>query len=983
MKKIAILSMLIAGILGDAVAATRPTGRANARGGNTATTGQTQTTTAARAATSSRTAPRAAAPAATGAQTVNRGRAATTTATKPTVAARAGAMQKVVGTGTKVATATKNVVVSEECQQKYDGCMDSFCMLDNETGGRCLCSDKNAELDSILAEIEKLDQQSYQMATFGVEKIEMGDDAEAAIAKANAAAQSVIDKDDGAQKKARRTLDLSMWDTAVDFEEDDIFGASAMSPIEGKEGDALHRVAAELCVAQIPECSSELQMLQLMYAQRIKSDCTAYENSLKQQKNSSAQKLAAAEKALREAALDQLRTANKYDLGQCTIEFKKCMQTTGGCGDDFSGCASMVAMDTTNTRQSTSKKSKNYQIKGAVTTIEISSSTYDALMAKKPLCESVTKSCVNVASQVWDTFLKEVAPQVKNAELIAEDKARQDCIGNISSCFQKACKDTIDPNDPDGSYDMCLSRPGTMLNVCKVPLNACGIDASSETAAAKSDIWDFVVARLASMRVDSCTTEVKNCLQSDDRCGKDYTQCIGLDTDTIIRMCPYDKLTGCQKVYGETEIRGDAVYDELSTMVQGIMLNIDNAFLTECQAAADEAMIKVCGGTENCDGLTVDENIGARSLEYKICEYTMSKAGLDLDYAKCRTDISQIRDSELGRVEGSSSTQLGPVTPFAGVLDGTIYWESVQVGDDGRLSSVEEYLAKIDTAKNMSEKQKERVKSELAVLQANIDAAINAIEADPKVQFCMTGREVQGMKRTDAEGKSTRTRIGDKSAARFPELTKQMRSIIATSALKKAKDNYYKKYDELNEKMLADYAKMGERMAEIQGENALDARREIARQACISFAEASSLPKSPEPPKSDFGKIMAAVAVVGAAVAIPFTGGGSVVALGMTVSQLAVSGAAVATAGIGLMGNIGSGKANGEDNDVTLNLVGSKQLNQWNHKETITSTFEWETLKCEKCVRSQNCAKTKRPLFGKPYCKDWGEEKNTCTTTQF
>lgn len=915
MKKIAILSMLIAGFLGDAIGATRPTGRVTARDG--AESAPATQTTAVRAATNSRTAPRAATSASSGAKTVNRGRAATTTKA-PVVAARAATTQKVIGTGTKVAGATKNIVVSEECQQKYDGCMDSFCMLDNETGGRCICSDKNAELDSILAEIEKLDQQSYQMATFGVEKIEMGDDADAAIAKANAAAQSVINKDDEVKKKARKTLDLSMWNTGVDFEEDYVFGASAMSPIEGKEGDALHRAAAGLCIAQIPECSSELQMLQMMYAQRIKSDCAAYENSLKQQKNSSAQKLAAAERALREAALDQLRTANKYDLGQCTVEFKKCMQTTGGCGDDFSGCASMVAMDSTNIRQSTSKKSKSYQIKGAVTTIEISSSTYDALMAKKPLCESVTKSCVNVASQVWDTFLREVAPQVKNAELIAEDKARQDCIGNISACFQKACKDTIDPNDPDGSYDMCLSRPGTMLNVCKIPLNACGIDATSESVAAESNIWDFVVARLASMRVDSCTTEVKNCLQDDDRCGKDYTQCIGLDTDTIIRMCPYDKLTGCQKVYGEDDIRGDAVYEELSTMVQGIMLNIDNAFLTECQAAADEAMIKVCGGTENCDALTVDENIGARSLEYKICEYTMSENGLDLDYAKCRTNIDQIQDKELGRVEESDSTELGPVTPFAGVLDGTIYWESVQVADDGRLSSVDEYLAKIDGAKNMSAQQKDRVKSELAMLQANIDAAINAIEADPKVQFCMTGREVQGMKRTDGDGKSTRTRIGEKSAdaARFPELTKQMRSIIATSALKIAKDNYYKKYDELNEKMLQDYAKLGERMAEIQGENALDARREIARKACISFAEA-----------------------------IAFTAD--------------------------------------DTTGMERELIASKSLNQWNYKETITSTFEWETLKCNRCTRSQQCSKTKKPLFRDAYCKTWADPKESCKTTQF
>ena len=193
-------------------------------------------------------------------------------------------------------------------------------------------------------------------------------------------------------------------------------------------------------------------------------------------------------------------------------------------------------------------------------------------MAKKPLCESVTKQCTKVATQVWDTFLKEVAPQLKSAEIIAEDNARQDCIGNISSCFQKACKDTIDPKDPDGSYDMCLSRPEAMLNVCKIPLNNCGIDASNEEKASESSIWDFVVARLAAMRVDSCTTQVKECLQSEDRCGEDYTQCIGLDTDSIIRMCPYDKLTGCQKVYGEDKIRGDAVYDELATMVQQYLL---------------------------------------------------------------------------------------------------------------------------------------------------------------------------------------------------------------------------------------------------------------------------------------------------------------------------------------------------------------------------------------------------------------------------
>ena len=129
-----------------------------------------------------------------------------------------------------------------------------------------------------------------------------------------------------------------------------------------------------------------------------------------------------------------------------------------------------------------------------------------------------------------------------------------------------------------------------MLNLCQVPLNACGIDTDDPTNSEgyNAQIWNFVVARLQSMRVNSCTTQVKECLQADDRCGSDYTQCIGLDTDAIIRLCPYDTLVGCQEVYAGQDISGDAVYEELYDMVQGIMLNIDNNMLTECQNAANE-----------------------------------------------------------------------------------------------------------------------------------------------------------------------------------------------------------------------------------------------------------------------------------------------------------------------------------------------------------------------------------------------------------
>lgn len=414
MKKIAIFSVLLAGFVvavnAAPVAGTQRRGQSAvvntpASTGNTTTAARAATTrstvgrsaTTPTAQTSSVSARSAAVPRATAARS-----ASTSSAT--TISARAAAQQKVVGTGTSVAAARDNSVVNPQCREKFEGCMDSFCMIDNASGGRCICSDRNAELDSILLEIERLDAQSYKMATEGVERLEMGADAEAAMAAAQAAAKAVeteVVSNNRNQSTSRRTLDLSLWDQDYASLEDlDVFAMNEVDPVDGKTGDALYRAAANICRAQIPECANDLTMLQMMYTQQIKSNCTAYENDLKKRKTASSNKLAAAEKALRETALDQLRTANKYDLGQCTLEFKKCMQTTAGCGTDFKGCVGIAAAE--NAKQSSLKKAnmKMYAIKGSNTQISVAASTMDALESKRPMCESITNSCVNVKGQV-------------------------------------------------------------------------------------------------------------------------------------------------------------------------------------------------------------------------------------------------------------------------------------------------------------------------------------------------------------------------------------------------------------------------------------------------------------------------------------------------------------------------------------------------------------------------------------------------------
>ena len=935
MKKIfIILAFLITGFGADA-ATSQPRGRAqsNVSPSNASTSGTTKPARAARSRSAART-PVAPTPAASSVATTPGG---STRNTKTIVSTQAqgrsaatpvvsrSAKQSVISTGTKVAAAAQNTVVDEKCWNGFMGCMDSFCMLDNANGGRCICSDKNAEYDSILAEIQSLDEQSYQMATVGVERIEMGDDANAVMKKTQEITKSI--EKDSAQSK-RKTLDLSAWDVnEIDFdaEVEDIFSLSSDGTgIANKTGDALYRAAAKLCNAQIPECKSQSTMMELMYKQRVRSDCTAYENSLRQQRTQSAQKLATAQSAMREAALEQYRNANKYDLGQCTVQFKQCMQTTGGCGDDFSGCVEYsVRQDLVNGGTDRNEKT----IKGTSSKIKLSKATYDVLEAKKELCMSVTQQCVNVRDQVWDTFLREVAPQVKSAELMVESNMRSSCISNISTCFQKACKDNMDPNDPDGSYDMCLTNPDALEGACKVEIDPC--------KKSVPNIMTYVTARLASMRVDSCTREFKECLTSEDRCGADYTQCVGLDTDTIVEMCPVDKLPGC-KYHPTGADNKDYVYQgkqedvraNLAQIATGIFLNIDNNMLSTCQKALDTAMLRVCGSTENCDELVIDNGTGKRSIEYQVCKVNEDNTFTN----ECYNSIDGIPTDKL-----KDNTWGAKIT-------GLIYWGEISYEatpntfpNTFQFTKIDKYVENVAKATGATVEElkdtgaydiiRDRVYGmEVKALTNAVENAINAIESDQVVQYCMSGREFQGYKRT----------LGakDNDKARFPNLTSQIRQIIATSALKTARDNYMEKYDEEIKRAMKDQVTAAKRYDS-------DAAKQAAKETCKAWKDNSQLPKAKTPKiDTDTGYIETF----------------SVIATILFANPLLLIPGFVAA------------------NDTSYT---STETEDWNYKEVINTMFNEVTGECTKTRTSQSCAKIEGNV-----CTEWEEPVETVTTVK-
>ena len=964
-KILLILAFLITGFGADA-AAPRTNARAG-RGGTSApgatTTSTTSMSARGRAATQTPTAPTTSTRTTiTSSQSTQRtsGNAVSTGVSSTGSVASRAAKQSVISTGTKVAAAAQNTVVDEKCWNGFMGCMDSFCMLDNANGGRCTCSDKNAEYDSILAEIQSLDEQSYQMATVGVERIEMGNDADAVIKKTQEITKNI---EQDSTKSKRKSLDLSAWNfNEIDFDADteDIFSlASDGTSIVNKTGDALYRAAAKLCNTQLPECKSQSTMMELIYKQRIRSDCTAYENSLRQQRTQSAQKLASAQSAMREAALEQYRNANKYDLGQCTVQFKQCMQTTGGCGEDFSGC---VALFQEYSAAKNIDKIKQKKINGAFSNITIAQSTYDILESKKELCMNVTQQCVNVRDQVWDTFLREIVPQVKSAELMAESNLRTSCISNIANCFQKACKENMDPNDPDGSYDMCLTRPDTLRGACKVEITPC--------EKAIPNIMTYVEARLASMRVDSCTKEFKQCLTSEDRCGADYTQCVGLDTDTIVKMCPRDKLVGC---YNSNKPEAD-VYDELAEIATGIFLNIDNNMLSACQKALDTAMLKVCGSTENCDELTVDNGAGTRSFKYEVCHYDGFETATGQDGSKLpMPKFDSVCYDSLDGISQTDLTNQPEGKGWAGRLSGLVYWGEISYDTDrNQFTTEQEYIKALkDAGFELNEDEKQVVHdrvfgTEIKALTNAVATAINTIEADQVVQYCMTGREFQGYQKI----------LGSKSKdnPRFRNLTSQIRQIIAASALKNARDNYMEKYDTEIERMMKDQVKAAQR---IDSELAKD----TAASACKEWAETTTLPESEAPKADNTGKwiavgVIAAVAIV----ASIFTFGGSAFYGGSAIAAIigsmeagamgTLTAAAIGTTAVAIGA---TGTAVGLA--VSRPSGGEAGVESWNYKEKVKTIFNEQTGECFKTKITQKCAKVK-----KNYCKEWEDEVEETTS---
>ena len=599
--------------------------------------------------------------------------------------------QAAIQNGTNVrARVAANGIYSQECYDTYYGCMDEFCISDNINGGSCLCSNDNAKYEKQLQEIQELLDEADRIKTVEVEKINLGANVDIVFSggriyddKGNVVYGEALSNTGTSKRQAA----LDMFNQSInnideDDEDDD-------DSIMKKRGAALFRAANETCQKQVGAgCEKDLKLLQQIYQRQITSDCRGFANSVNQQLADAKAALSAAESDVRNALKASFDSANKYNQGECIVEFKNCMQGPDACGSDWTDCVYEVASNKMQNQNKSVKVSTKYNI---------SESVLERLESKRTICERVLDQCMAVRDNVWNAFLREVSPTLKLAELKAESNMRQSCLTNVTQCLHRACADDI-AGKGVATMDACLSRPDMAKDFCKNQIEPC-------TAMAGEDFWNYVHDKLLAMRVDSCTKEVKDCFTDDTRCGPDFMNCIGMDYDFIKKMCPVDKLVACKSY----DTNGDSKFtmDDLDDIIMGLYLNVDNAALENCQKLVESKMTEICGSTTDCNRFASDDTIGTHSLFMQKDGNIYRITGM-ISFGAL--DISRNKDT-YGHVE----------------IDD--YMDNVKTYNENKVANYDGISAAI--------------RAELEDVAGNINRVIDMIASDEQIKYCVEGRNLK------------------------------------------------------------------------------------------------------------------------------------------------------------------------------------------------------------------------------------------------
>ena len=563
-----------------------------------------------------------------------------------------------------------------ECFEIYAGCMDGFCTGNNVNAGRCQCSNDFANFDE---QWQSLEQQVIQINRQAEQTIDIISEAPAA--------------------RDTRAARLEQLRAGTNINLNNASPAQQSAQIQNLTGAALFTDSHRLCAARMP-AHCNMQMIQALYQQSIRSDCRAYELAIGARTREIAQMQRDAAAEIRAAALDTFDSANRLNQSQCITEVMACMRTDNVCGRNWSRCFG------------------------------------NRLQSQFRLCEHILNECDIVRDNVRDAFMNIAGPMVAAAERNASAESDQMCLRDLSDCMRNAC--AADMGDR-GTFNACLANTRAIETFCAPEMERCN---------QIPGILNLAIRRAESLRVDACREEVRECFAHDMRCGPNFERCIGLDADALSRMCPPERLVVCSRANPNFSLHDVIDY------ITGIFLTLDNNAMDACIAAADGAMIEICGDAYSCDRFVNLENFGMDSLARE------RLAGIDSVTGMISFGAIEVN----GGAEWSECMITGGQNCNQFPLPGTLM--------------IAEYMVHFDNVNPNAGGARGRVESQLLTIQRDIDVIMREFDNNQIIQRCIGGRDLRqiGLDRT--------------TDGLFPLITNPHRMAIARAALNTAALNH-------------------------------------------------------------------------------------------------------------------------------------------------------------------------------------------------
>ncbi len=309
------------------------------------------------------------------------------------------------GTTATVENNSESEKESGDCRDAYRECMDNFCLLDENQGERCACSNNINRAKNKLQEVLDIQAEADKLFSEGVEREKLG-----------AKARLVFTESTTGNSKVSGKTFMS-WLSGVD--EDGEVGEDT------EMGDALYSMAASFCASELGSCADKAEMEEMLYVRTIAQDCKNYDAYLKEQKANAESNKRIAESAVRNARLGELNTTNKYNRGTCLLAFRSCVADTGGCGANFENCLDAKLLE-----------------------------------RRSNACENILDQCMAVRDDVKKDWEEESKSILVEAAKYADKNERATCLARVQYCLEDSCSTSTNAE--------CLTDVNVAAGICPV-----------------------------------------------------------------------------------------------------------------------------------------------------------------------------------------------------------------------------------------------------------------------------------------------------------------------------------------------------------------------------------------------------------------------------------------------------------------------------------------------------------------------------------